>query len=158
MTASNNTPKTAIITGASAGVGKAAARQLLDLGWRVIGVGRDPARSDAAAEELASPQFTMLRADLASMTDTARLAAQISDLAPVIKVLINNAGGNSEGNTAKAPAMISTADFISNYRANTLGAVQLCQLCVPDMVAAQFGRIINVSSAVAVQPNNMGAD
>jgi 3-oxoacyl-[acyl-carrier protein] reductase len=75
-----------------------------------------------------------------------------------IEILINNAGGNSEGNSSKAPAEIAMADFISNYRANTLGAVQLCQLCVPDMVAATFGRIINVSSAVAVQPNNMGVD
>lgn len=39
-----------------------------------------------------------------------------------------------------------------------LGAVQLCQLCVPDMVAAKFGRIVNVSSAVAMQPNFMGVD
>jgi NAD(P)-dependent dehydrogenase (short-subunit alcohol dehydrogenase family) len=75
-------PKTAVITGASAGLGKAAARQLLDLGWRVIGVGRDLVRSDAAAAELASPRFIMLRADLASMADATRLAAQIIDLAP----------------------------------------------------------------------------
>ena len=42
--AATNTPKTAVITGASAGIGKAAAKALLALGWRVIGVGRDPVR------------------------------------------------------------------------------------------------------------------
>jgi NAD(P)-dependent dehydrogenase (short-subunit alcohol dehydrogenase family) len=39
-----------------------------------------------------------------------------------------------------------------------LAAVRLCGLAVPDMVAAKFGRVINVSSAVALQPNNMGSD
>ena len=140
MTASNNTPKTAIITGASAGVGKAAARQLLDLGWRVIGVGRDPARSDAAAEELASPQFTMLRADLASMTDTARLAAQISDLAPVIKVLINNAGGT------RATRVVSGEGFEATFAQNHLSAFLLTTRLLPNLRAAGGARVIAVSS------------
>jgi short chain dehydrogenase len=70
--ASNRTPpmsepRTAVVTGASAGVGKAACRQLLDKGWSVIGVGRDPARCTAAEAELKHKAFTMLRADLASL-------------------------------------------------------------------------------------------
>ena len=46
-----------------------AARQLLELGWRVIGVGRDAGRCAAAEADLASPHFTMLRADLSSMAE-----------------------------------------------------------------------------------------
>jgi NAD(P)-dependent dehydrogenase (short-subunit alcohol dehydrogenase family) len=75
-----------------------------------------------------------------------------------IEILINNAGGSSTGNTSKAPADISADDFISNYHSNMLAAVRLCRLSVPDMVSAKFGRIVNVSSAVALQPNNMGSD
>jgi NAD(P)-dependent dehydrogenase (short-subunit alcohol dehydrogenase family) len=87
------TKQTAIVTGASAGVGKAAARQLLGLGWRVIGVGRNPARCAAAEAELADPDFTMLRADMALLADVARLGNQIAALAPRIDALCNNAGG-----------------------------------------------------------------
>jgi NAD(P)-dependent dehydrogenase (short-subunit alcohol dehydrogenase family) len=75
-----------------------------------------------------------------------------------IEILINNAGGSSTGNTTKTPAEISIADYISNYHANALSSVRLAQFCVPAMVAAKFGRIINISSAVAVQPNNLGTD
>lgn len=85
--------KTAVVTGASAGLGKAAARQLLTLGWRVIGVGRDPARCVAAESELASPQFTMLRADMAQLGNVARLGEEIAAIEPRIDALCNNAGG-----------------------------------------------------------------
>jgi NAD(P)-dependent dehydrogenase (short-subunit alcohol dehydrogenase family) len=75
-----------------------------------------------------------------------------------IAILINNAGGSSTGNSSKPPIETSADEFISNYHANMLAAVRLCRLAVPAMVAANFGRVINVSSAVALQPNNMGAD
>jgi NAD(P)-dependent dehydrogenase (short-subunit alcohol dehydrogenase family) len=75
-----------------------------------------------------------------------------------IEILINNAGGSSTGNTSKTPIEIGIADWVSNYHANMLPAVRLCRLAVPEMVAAKFGRVINVSSAVAVQPNNLGGD
>ena len=75
-----------------------------------------------------------------------------------IEILVNNAGGSSTGNTTKTPIEISIPDFLSNYIANALAAVRLCRLAVPDMVAAGWGRVINVSSAVAVQPNNLGTD
>ena len=50
----NGTKKVAVVSGASAGIGKAAARALLQQGWRVIGVGRDPERCAAAAAELSA--------------------------------------------------------------------------------------------------------
>ncbi len=85
-------------------------------------------------------------------------AEAVAALGGNVEILINNAGGNARGNTSKRPAEIDVEDFVANYRANMLGAVQLCQLCVPDMVEAKFGRIVNVSSAVAMQPNYMGTD
>jgi NAD(P)-dependent dehydrogenase (short-subunit alcohol dehydrogenase family) len=75
-----------------------------------------------------------------------------------IEILVNNAGGSSTGNTTKTPIQISPTDWVSNYHANALSSVRLCRFAVPDMVAAKFGRVIQISSAVAVQPNNMGAD
>ena len=147
----------ALVTGSSSGIGEAIARMLAQEGARVVVHGRNRERAEKVAAEIAAAGVAT--GELQSDGGAEAVHAEaVAALGGNIEILINNAGGNSEGNTSKAPAEIAIADFISNYRANTLGAVHLCQLCVPDMVTAKFGRIINVSSAVAVQPNNMGAD
>lgn len=147
----------ALVTGSSSGIGEAIAHMLAEEGAAVVVHGRNRERAEkiAASINAAGVAIGELQAEGGA---EAVHAEAVAALGGNIEILINNAGGNSEGNTSKAPAEIAIADFISNYRANALGAVQLCQLSVPAMVAAKFGRIVNVSSAVAMQPNNMGVD
>jgi len=147
----------ALVTGSSSGIGEAMAHMLAEEGAVVVIHGRNRERAEKVAKDIGAAGVAIgaLQSDGGA---EAVHAEAVAALGGNIEILINNAGGNSEGNTSKTPAEIAVADFISNYRANTLGAVQLCQLCIPDMTAAKFGRIINVSSAVAVQPNNMGVD
>lgn len=147
----------ALVTGSSSGIGEAIVRLLVEEGASVVVHGRDRGRAEAIAKEIGAAGVAIgeLQADGAA---EAVHAEAVKALGGNVELLINNAGGNSEGNTSKAPADIAIEDFISNYKANALGAVRLCQLCVPDMVAASFGRIVNVSSAVAMQPNFMGVD
>jgi NAD(P)-dependent dehydrogenase (short-subunit alcohol dehydrogenase family) len=147
----------ALVTGSSSGIGEAIARMLVEEGATVVVHGRDRGRAEKIASEIGAVGVALGSLSTDELVANVHASA-CAALGGNVELLINNAGGNSEGNTSKSPAEISMADFMSNYRANTLGAVQLCQLSVPDMVAAKFGRIINVSSAVAVQPNNMGAD
>jgi len=147
----------ALVTGSSSGIGEAIAHMLAEEGALVAVHGRNRERAEKVAADIGAAGVAI--GELADEGGAARVHAEaVAALGGNIEILINNAGGNSEGNTSKAPADIPIADFISNYRANTLGAVELCQLCVPEMVATKFGRIINISSAVAVQPNNMGVD
>lgn len=147
----------ALVTGSSSGIGEAIARMLAEEGALVVVHGRNRERAEKVASDIQAAGVAIGELSTDAMAASVHAEA-CAALGGNIEILINNAGGNSEGNTSKAPAEISTADFISNYHANTLGAVRLCQMCVPDMVAAKFGRIVNVSSAVAVQPNNMGVD
>ncbi len=147
----------ALVTGSSSGIGEAIARMLVEEGACVVVHGRNRERAEKIATEIGAAGVAIGELSAEGAADAVHGDA-VAALGGNIEILINNAGGNSKGNTSKAPAEIPTEDFVDNYRANTLGAVRLCQLCVTEMVATKFGRIINVSSAVAMQPNFMGVD
>jgi NAD(P)-dependent dehydrogenase (short-subunit alcohol dehydrogenase family) len=146
-----------LVTGSSSGIGEAIARMLAREGAAAVVHGRNRQRTEKVAAEIKAVGVAIgdLGTDdgAAAVHDQARTA-----LGGNIEILINNAGGSSTGNTSKPPLDINVADFISNYHANALAAVRLARLAVPDMVAAKFGRVIQVSSAVAIQPNNLGTD
>ena len=132
----SDTQRTAIVTGASAGVGKEAARALLQQDWRVIGVGRDAARCAAAEADLradADGDFTMLRADLSSMADTARVAQEIAASAPEIDALLNNAGG------VVAERTITPEGFEATFASNHLAPFLLTQKLLPNLRAPPPG-------------------
>lgn len=147
----------ALVTGSSSGIGEAIARMLVQEGAQVVVHGRNRERAEKVAAEIGAAGIAIgdLGTDegAAAVHDQARAA-----LGDSIEILINNAGGSSSGNTSKPPLDIKIADFVSNYHANTLSSVRLVLLAVPDMVDAGFGRVVNVSSAVAIQPNNLGTD
>jgi NAD(P)-dependent dehydrogenase (short-subunit alcohol dehydrogenase family) len=147
----------ALVTGSSSGIGAATARMLAEEGARVVVHGRDRARAEAVAKEIGAAGVAIGELSTQQACEAVHAAA-VAALGGNIEILINNAGGNAEGNSTRPPHEISGEHYLSNYNANALAAVRLTNLSVPDMQAASFGRVINVSSAVAVQPNNMGAD
>jgi len=147
----------ALVTGSSSGIGEATARMLAQEGCAVVVHGRNRERAEKVAADIRAAGIAI--GDLATDEGAAAVHDQArAALKGNIEILINNAGGSSTGNTSKPPLSIKVADFVSNYHANTLGSVRLVLLAVPDMVAAKFGRVVNVSSAVATQPNNVGVD
>jgi 3-oxoacyl-[acyl-carrier protein] reductase len=151
------TGRRALVTGSSSGIGEGIARMLAEEGCAVVVHGRNRERAGKVAADIKAAGVAI--GDLSTDEGAAAVHAEAcAALGGNIEILINNAGGSSTGNTTKTPIEISVADWISNYHTNTLAAVRLCGLAVPGMVAAKFGRVINISSAVAVQPNNMGAD
>ncbi|GAA0319109.1 SDR family oxidoreductase [Sphingomonas oligophenolica] len=141
--------RVAVVTGASAGIGKAAAGALLEQGWRVIGVGRDAGRcTDAEAElaAIADADFTMLRADLSLLAETARVAGEIAACAPEIDALLNNAGG------VRAERVVTAEGNEATFAANHLAPFLLTKKLMPQLkVAAARGapgavRVVGVSS------------
>jgi 3-oxoacyl-[acyl-carrier protein] reductase len=124
----------AVVTGASSGIGEACARRLLEQNLSVIALQRSPPR-------LKHPNLHFRPIDLADMAATEALARELAAQFPV-RYLVNNAGANR-------PALLedATIDDLQYVTAITLGAAMiLTQAFVPTMRAANFGRIVNISS------------
>jgi serine 3-dehydrogenase len=144
--------KTIFITGATAGIGAAAARRFAAAGWKVIGTGRRRERLDALAAELGSA-FHPLPLD---MTDIDGIAAAIGGLPAdfaAIDCLLNNAGLAPP----MAPAQeAKLADWQTVIDTNITGLVALTHRLVPGLIARQ-GAILNLSSVAATYPYRGGA-
>jgi NAD(P)-dependent dehydrogenase (short-subunit alcohol dehydrogenase family) len=139
------TERVAVVTGATAGIGLAAARVIAAQGYRLIALGRSPAHAEAARREIeaAAPgaRVDIVLADLAVMAGAAQAAREIAALTDRIDVLVNNAGGVAQRRHVTADGYEHT------LAANHLGPFQLTERLVPLIRAAAPGaRIVNTSS------------
>jgi NAD(P)-dependent dehydrogenase (short-subunit alcohol dehydrogenase family) len=132
--------RAALVTGATSGIGRAAAIQLSREGAEVIVHGRDPERGQQVVAEIARAlgKARFIAADLSDPTEVRRLA----DEAGEVDVLVNNAGFSWFGPTADLDVATYDALFDSNVRA----AYFLVAALAPRMAANGGGSIINVAS------------
>ena len=129
---------TALVTGATSGIGRATAIALARAGARVIVTGRDPRALDAIREATGG---TAVAADLGSPADIERLAAALVESEPV-DILVNNAGIGWEGPFAAMPPE-KIDDLVA---VNLLGAARLTRALLPSMLERRRGHIVNVAS------------
>jgi len=132
---------TAIVTGASAGLGRALAAALVSREWTVIGDGRDEAALRRASEEIG---FTAVPGDVA---DPAHRAALADAAGAQLDLLVNNA---STLGPSPLPPLVSypLSDLETVYRVNVFAPLALVQLLLP---ALSGGVLIDVSSDAAVE-------
>jgi short-subunit dehydrogenase len=134
--------RTALITGATAGIGCEVARQLQAVGFAVFVTGRDPVRLEALREELGCFGEA---ADLSVADAPPRLYAAARVALGSIDVLVNNAGFNR----AKEPVPTITAeDLDSSYAVNVRAPVLLARDALKEMAARGSGHIVNVLSSI----------
>ncbi|GAA2132885.1 SDR family NAD(P)-dependent oxidoreductase [Actinomadura napierensis] len=148
MTFDANRP-VAVVTGASSGIGRSTARKLMERGWQVLGVGRDPRRCAEAERELAAVGggFAMLRGDFTLMAEVKRVADAIGGRIPRLDVLINNAGGVRDRRIVTAEG--TEATFAANHLAPFLLTRELLPALRTSAAALPPGsaRVIAVSSS-----------
>jgi NAD(P)-dependent dehydrogenase (short-subunit alcohol dehydrogenase family) len=137
--------RTALVTGASRGIGAAIARALDRAGARVAVVARRRAGLDATASALRNGPL-VLEADLADPDVAARLVAEAGERLGGIDVLVNNAAVAARLPTEELDATLVDELYAVNVRAPLL----LISALVPSMVERGRGVIINVSSVSAV--------
>ncbi|MFF0516493.1 SDR family NAD(P)-dependent oxidoreductase [Streptomyces sp. NPDC004250] len=134
-------PKTIVITGASDGIGLAAARQLTRDGHQVIMVGRSPHKTRTVASVLDTEYYT---ADFAHLGDVRALAAKLTTRHPRIDVLINNAGAILGEQT------ITVDGFEESFQVNYLAHFLLTNLVIDSLLCAGASVIQTASNAARI--------
>jgi NADP-dependent 3-hydroxy acid dehydrogenase YdfG len=129
--------KTAVVTGASSGIGAATARRLAAEGYQVVCAARREDRIVALADEIGG---TAVRCDVTDPEQVAALAARVGD---TLDVLVNNAGG-AFGSDPVASA--DPDEWRRMYEVNVIGLLQVTQALLPALVASGTGVVVNLGS------------
>jgi short-subunit dehydrogenase len=140
----------ALITGASSGIGKVYADRLAKRGYDLILVARDQQRLEALAAQLRSETgvaIEVLRADLTAKSDLTRVAQRLRDDA-AITILVNNAGLGGAG-----PIVGTDPDRLDAIiQLNVVAMTQLATAAAPGFAARGHGAIINIGSVLGLAP------
>ncbi|MFT4154274.1 SDR family oxidoreductase [Parafilimonas sp.] len=147
------TGKTALVCGASQGLGLACATEIALLGANVIAVSRSKEKLQQAIQDLDTSkgqQHRFLALDLSNTEEVMHSVSELLQAVGTIHILVNNAGGPPPG------PMIDTdaADIEKAFRTHVISSHIMAQLLVPGMKAAGFGRIVNIISTSVKQPIN----
>ena len=146
----SNSFGTALITGASSGIGATYADRLARRGYDLVLVARDAARMQTLAAKLRAETgvaIDVVQADLTVAQDLARVEARLRDDAD-ITLLVNNAGAAAPGGLAQPDL-----DVLENLiQLNVIAVTRLAGAVVPRFLAQGSGAIVNISSVLGLAP------
>lgn len=143
--------KTALVTGASSGIGADLARLFASKGYALVLVARTESALNALADDLRaahSVPVTVVAQDLAQPDAAQAVFAATQRASIAVDVLVNNAGYASYGPFVQA----DLANEMNEMRVNMLALTALTRLFLPGMVERTYGGILNVASTAAFQP------
>jgi 3-oxoacyl-[acyl-carrier protein] reductase len=143
--------RTALVTGASRGIGEGCARALASTGYRVILAARSMERLQALADELkkSGAQAHPLEMDVADYDSITSALKQATAQFGPISILVNNAGVTKDGLAVR----MKKTDWESVLNTNLSGAFYTAQQLIPGMMKERWGRIVNISSVVGEMGN-----
>lgn len=128
-----------VVTGASSGIGLATAKMLVNKGFDVIGISRNPKSNEG---------FQTFSCDITDYEQTKKVLREIFAQKGKIDVLVNNAGMGIAG----AIEHTSMDDLHKQFNLNVMGLINTCRCVTPLMRAQGGGKIINISSVAGVIP------
>jgi len=143
--------RTAVVCGASQGIGLAAAIELAGLGANIVLVARNEERLQSALGELPktdSQEHSFLVADFSQPSQLKSVISQWTEQGGIAEILINNTGGPPGGLAIDA----DTDEFLAAFNSHLICNQILVQALLPGMKSKSYGRIINVISTSVKQP------
>jgi len=146
------TGKVALVTGSTRGIGRAIADMLAAAGASVAVTGRDQARADAAAAEIASLHGGTVRGYACDVSETAQCTALVEAVERDfgrLDVLVNNAGLTRDNLIMR----LKDEDWDQVINANLRGAFATCRAASRGMMKRRSGRIVNLASVVGLMGN-----
>lgn len=138
--------KVVLITGASAGIGLAAAQQLMDKGVRVYAASRRGGKSQKSSH--GEGELIHVKMDVNIETEIASVVAQILKENNRLDAVICNAGNGIAGSIEDS----SSEEIRYQFETNFFGAVKTIQACLPTFRTQGYGKIIATSSVAAIVP------
>lgn len=142
---------TALITGASAGIGAELARLFAADGHDLVLVARRREKLNALAAELAATHHVtahVIAADLRETGAAERIVTELSSRGIVVDFLVNNAGFGTRGAFAES----DLAREVELVQVNIVALIQLTRLLLPGMIARKSGRVLNLGSTAGFVP------
>jgi len=146
----------AFITGASRGIGYLSAKFLASHGCNLILHGRKPIHCETILREAreAGVEAYVVAAELSDSDQVTNMLRQIDKLGVRVDVVLNNAGlqvGYREDFFATP-----VSDYATSFAVNTIAPMMICYHFMPKMIAAGFGRIVNTTSGIRLEPQQAG--
>ncbi|MDE6087270.1 MAG: SDR family oxidoreductase, partial [Oscillospiraceae bacterium] len=146
----------ALITGSARGLGALTAKLLAQQGCNLILHGREASHCDGILREVRSSgvEAYAVGAELSDQDAIREMLDEIDQKTPSVGIVFNNAGmqtGYLE-NYFETPV----SDFTVSFQINTIAPALICYHFLPKMIASGFGRIVNVTSGIALEPEQAG--
>jgi 3-oxoacyl-[acyl-carrier protein] reductase len=133
----DHSSRTVVVTGGSAGIGRAICEHFLDAGYRVVALSRRP-------NTIEHPSIASIQVDLSDVTQINQAAEQIAAYAPT--TIVHNAGVSYKAKVEE----ISSSGLDRLVRLYLTATILLTQACLPAMRKASFGRIVIISSRAVI--------
>ena len=146
--------RVALVTGSSKGIGRSIAIALAREGCQVVINGRNADELAATAAELRASHAIMhaVAADVTEAEGAKRVVDETVNKFGTIHILVNNAGGAGRFGSFED---LTDEEWLDAFNLNVLSAVRTTRAALPHMLKEKWGRIINISSESAVQPDPM---
>lgn len=148
--------KWAFITGAARGIGYLSAIYMAKLGCNLILHSRDGAHTEKVVEEVKAlgVEAVAVSAELSEPDSVKAMLAEIDKLGVDVDIVLNNAGMQIAYRTEYFETPVS--DYTDSFLINTIAPALICYHFMPKMIAKGFGRIVNTTSGIRLDPYQAG--
>lgn len=148
--------KWALVTGASRGIGRLAALKLAEHGCNIVAQSRDLTHTDTLLSELKEigVEAYAVAAELSDISEINRMLQEIEAKGTQIDIVLNNAAVQIAYRTNYFETPVE--DYTTSFQINTIAPMVICYHFLPKMIDRGFGRIVNTTSGIRLEPEQAG--